>query len=105
MHYKTIVLELLQDRPELYEALRGSKRLLPTMDAYAVELRASHERWKEQIGTTHPGSDPSQIAAEALELAIQDLRERLPSASPRDEAEPLCLDAAMDYLRRRTPPA
>src|SRR5437764_1082078 len=30
MRYKTIVLELLQDQPELYERLRSSKRLLPT---------------------------------------------------------------------------
>ena len=63
MQYKTIALELIQDRPELYEQLRSSKRLLPTMDAYAIELKDSHDAWKDQLNQAKPGSDPSQIAA------------------------------------------
>ena len=80
--YKTIALELIQEQPELYEQLRSSKRLLPAMDAYAIELKASHEAWKDRLSQARPGSDPSQIASEALELAIEELRDRLPSASP-----------------------
>ena len=30
MQYKTIVLELLEERPELHEQLRLTRRLLPT---------------------------------------------------------------------------
>lgn len=104
MQYKTIALGLIQEQPELYEQLRGSKRLLPAMDAYAIELKASHEHWKDQLNQAKPGSDPSRMASEAMEQAIQDLRDRLHSASPRDEAEPISLDAAMSYLRRHTPP-
>ena len=103
--YKTIALTLIQDRPELYEQLRSTRRLLPAMDAYAIELKESHEMFKEQLGRARPHSDPSQISSEALELAIEDLRDRLPCASPRDETEPLSLDAAMNFLRRHTPPA
>ena len=33
------------------------------MDAYAIELKASHDEWKEQIGQAKPGSDPSQVAS------------------------------------------
>ena len=80
MHYKTIVLELLQDRPEMYESLRSSKRLLTAMDAYAIELRTRHLELKGSVGRLRPASDPSQIASEALELAVQELQERLPSA-------------------------
>jgi hypothetical protein len=105
MQYKTIALELIQENPELYERLRSSKRLLPAMDAYAIELKASHEACKDQLGQARPGSDPSQIASEAMELAIEQLRDRLPSESPRDEAEPMSLDAAMAFLRHHTPPA
>lgn len=105
MQYKTITLELIQDRPELYERLRSSKRLLPAVDAYAAELKAGHEAWKDRLAQANPGRDPRQISSEALELAIEELRDRLPSVSPRDEAEPLSLDAAMSYLRRHTPPA
>ena len=99
MQYKTITMELIQEQPELYEQLRSSKRLLPAIDAYATELKDSHEAWKDQLGRANPNSDPRQVASEAMELAIQDLQRRLPCASPMDEAEPLSLDAAMSFLR------
>jgi hypothetical protein len=105
MQYKTIALELIRDNPTLYESLRSSKRLLPSMDAYAIELKASHEQWMEQMGRARPGSDPNQLAAEALEMAVQELQAHLPSGLPRDEAEPLSLDAAMSHIRRHTSPA
>ena len=82
MHYKTIVLELIQQQPELHEQLRASRALLSTMEAYALELKAGHEEWVELLSQKRPGSDRSQIAAEAMELAIQDLRDRLPCALP-----------------------
>jgi hypothetical protein len=103
--YKTIVLELLQESPELYEQLRSRKMLLTAIDAYGIELKTSHEAWMSMMRLERPNSDRSQIAAEALELAIEDLRDRLPCASPTDEAETLSLDAAMSFLRRHMPPA
>ena len=105
MQYKTIALELIQENPEHYEQLRSTKRLLPSMDAYAIDLKASHEIWMERIAQARPESDPLQIASEALELAVQDLRDRLPCESSKEEAEPISLDAAMNYLRRHTPTA
>ena len=105
MMYKTITLEMLQDCPRFYEQLRSSKRLLPAMDAYAIELKASHEEWKAQLSQARPNSDPGQIASEALEMAVEELRERLPSGLPETEADPLSLDAAMTFLRRHSPPA
>ncbi len=38
-----------------------------------------------------------------MELAIQDLKDRLPCASAVDEVQPLSLDAAMEFLRRHSP--
>lgn len=103
--YKTITLELIQDRPRLYEALRSSNRLLPAVESYAAELKTIHEAWRRAMTNLRPGSDPVLVAGEALELAIQYLLlDHFPSESPRDEAE-LTLEAAMDYLRRVTPPA
>src|SRR5271166_6224573 len=101
MQYKTIVLELLRERTELHEQLRLARKLLPTLELYAQDLKTSHEAWKEQLSQARPGSDPSQIASEALEMALKDLEERLPSASP-DDSHPLSLDAAMAYIRRHT---
>ena len=103
MQYKTIALELIRECPELYERLRASKRLLPSMEAYAIELKVLHEEWKERLDRARPGSDPAQIASEAMEPAVRDLRARLPSESPRDEGEPMTLDEAIDSIRRPTP--
>ena len=93
MQYKTIVLELLRERPELHEQLRLTRRLLPTLETCAKELKASHETWKETLATANPCSDPSQIASEAMELAIKELEDRLPTDSPADDS--LSLDQAM----------
>lgn len=104
--YKTIALGLIHDRPELYERLRSGKMLLPAMDAYAAELRDLHRRWQEQIARSNPGRSPARTAAEALELAIEGLKERLPSGSGAGEAEPpSSLDDAMASVRRATPSA
>jgi hypothetical protein len=104
--YKTIALELLQQQPELYEQLRQSRTLLATLDDYAATLRAAHLAWTEELRLANSGSDPVMLSSEALEMAIEDLRERLPSAwAASEEGEGLSLDDAMSYLRRHTPPA
>jgi len=102
MQYKTIVLELLQQRPEMHEQLRKERKLLTTLEFYAKELKESHEAWKETLGQQRPGSDQSQIASEAMELALKELEDRLPSASETGEEEAISLDEAMAYLRNHT---
>ena len=104
MHYKTMVLELLESRPEIYEQLRSQRLLLPTMERFALDLKASHEAWKEQLAQSRPGSDPSQLASEAMELALQDLERSLSSDLPQEEGGP-SLDGAMAFIRRPTPSA
>lgn len=99
MQYKTIVLELLKERPELHEQLRLTRRLLPTLETCARELKASHETWKEILAQKEPGSDHAQIASEALEMALKELEDRLPSASRTNDDEALSLDDAMAFLR------
>jgi hypothetical protein len=101
MQYKTIILELLQQRPEIHEQLRKERKLLPALELYAKELKTSHEAWKDQLSQAMPGSDRSQIASEALEMALKDLEDRLPTASP-EESETLSLDTAMAFIRRHT---
>ena len=102
MQYKTIVLELLQQRQEMHDQLRKDRRLLTTMEQYARELKTSHEAWKETLGQAQPGSDQSQIAFEALEMALKDLEDRLPPASHPSDNETLSLDGAMAFIRSHT---
>lgn len=103
MQYKTIVLELLKERTELHEQLRLTRRLLPTLDACSKELKTSHESWKETLFQSKPGSDPSQISSEAMELALAELEDRLPSVSPQDDRELPTLDKATAYVVGHTP--
>ena len=106
MHYKTIVHELLLQRPQMHEQLRKERKLLTTLEIYAKELKTSHEGWKELLAPLRPGSDPSQIASEAFELALKELEDRLLPESPQNEnEEALFLDAAMLFTRSRTPRA
>jgi hypothetical protein len=102
MQYKTIILELLQQQPEMHDLLRKNRKLLPALEFYAKELKTSHEAWKETLSHAKPGSDQSQIASEAMEMALTDVEDRLHGESPPDGAEPLSLDGAMAFLRHHT---
>ena len=101
MQYKTIILELLQQRPAMHDQLRKERKLLPTLEMYARELKTSHEAWQGMLLQLRPGSDRNQIDSEAFELALKEMEDRLPSASSQDGSEPQFLDAAMLFLRRR----
>ena len=105
MKYKTIVLGLLQDRPHIYDQLLSNRTLLPALERYATELRDSHHAWQDRLLQARPGSDVSQIASEALEIALQELEECLPSASIPNETELFSLEAAMAFISHHTPPA
>jgi hypothetical protein len=102
MLYKTIIFELLQQRPKMHEQLRKERKLLTTLEFYAKELKESHEAWKELLDQAKPGSDQSQVASEALEIALKGLEDRLPSESQTGEEEAISLDEAMAYLRNHT---
>ena len=102
MQYKTIILEILQQRTELHEQLRITRRLLPTVEAWAKELKDRHDAWKATLSQARPDSDPNQIASEALEMALSETETLFSCEQPQDEHEPLLLDNAMTYIRSRT---
>jgi hypothetical protein len=102
MQYKTIVLGLLEERKEMYELLRRDRALLPTLERMASDLKTSHEAWKKRLVQDRPGSGEAQMASAALELALQELQNRLPPAS--DDIQAFNLDEAMAFLRRHTSP-
>jgi hypothetical protein len=98
MHYKTIILELIQQRPEMHEQLRQERKLLTTMEMYARELKQSHEAITQQLRQASPESEPSQISSQAFEMALKEMEDRLSPASAVDDQE-LSLDAAMAHVR------
>ncbi len=108
MQYKTIMLELIEQRPQMHEELRRSRKMLETVERYAHELRDSHLALAETLSKARPDSDPSQIKSEALEIAIQEMVERLDAnteTSQESGREGPTLDGAMAFLRPHTPPA
>ena len=102
MQYKTIIHEMLQQRPKMHEQLRKDRKLLATLETYAKELKAGHEAWKELLAPLRPDSDQTQIASEALEMALKEMEDRLPPDSSQDGNPAQVLDAAMLFLRRPT---
>jgi hypothetical protein len=102
MQYKTIALELLKQKTDLHEQLRLTRRLLPAMEHCARQLKESHEHWKATLSQATPGSDPSQISSEAMELALKELEDRLPAELPRDGDEPLSLEKAMVFVQEHS---
>ena len=104
MQYKTIILQLLEQRPEQLGRFQREGTLLATLERYAGYLKTRHEAWKDILTQARPGSDPSQLASEALESALRELEDSLPTASLPDESDALTLDGAMAFIRRRTPP-
>lgn len=95
MHYKTIILELLQEQyPQLHERLRSTRTLLATVESQAAALKRYHEDRMDRLTLAKPDNDPMQIASAALELAVEDLKSDLPCESlPADTGEPFSLDA------------
>lgn len=106
MHYTTIVLTLIEERPSLHEQLRRSRQLLATVHRFAAALKTCQESWKVTLASTQRNSDPIQLASQSLERATQELIESLPTPSAATgETETLSLDAAMAFLRRHMPSA
>jgi len=99
MNYKTIILELLHQNPQMHEQLRLERKLLTTVETLAREFRTHHEILKEALATATPGSDPNQISSEGMEMALKEMKDRLRSGSPPSEEEALSLDQAMAYIR------
>ena len=99
MQYKTIVLQLLEQHPELYNQLRNRRQLLPALETYSDQLKTLHQAEMEYLSLARPDSDPIQISSEALEIALKTFEDRLPTSTQRNENEPLSLDQAMAFVR------
>jgi len=103
MRYKTIILELLKDQfPVLYDRLCRERTLLSSLDQYAMDLKYAHVSWMKELRRANPRRSQDRIASEALELALNELENRLPSASNLDEDEALSLDKAMAHIQSHT---
>ena len=103
MQYKTIILELLQQRPQMHEQLRQQRKLLTTMEMYARELKANHEAIRSDLAKEQPDMEASLISSQAMEMALAELMDRLPPELDHEEPGDLSLDQAMATVTSRSP--
>lgn len=101
MLYKTILLELIESRPELHERLKAQRAVLTTVDRLALNLKSRHEFWKDSLRQSNPDIDPVQIASMAGELALQEMTQLLDSETP-DPDESISLDGAMAFIKQHS---
>jgi hypothetical protein len=105
MQYKTLALGLLEQQPKLADRLRRRRLLLAATERLARHLKARHEALKDQLCRTRPDSSDHQLSSEAMEIALQEVTDRLHGASLPSEDEVLSLDEAMAFLLNPTPNA
>jgi hypothetical protein len=105
MHYKTIVLELLQDEAHqtLHEKLRVNRKLLEAVNTLATHLKARHEFWMRKLSQSRQAFELSQHSSSALEMAVQELRDALPAEKTYDPSDTLNLADATSFISRFSP--
>lgn len=99
MLYKTIVQTLLESRPQMHEELRKERKLLSSLEIYSSQLKDSHESWKGILRDENPQRTSEEISSEAMEMAVNELTDRLPPESLRADQEELSLDQAMATIK------
>ena len=108
MQYKTMVLELIQARPEMHDQLRKERTLLATMERTARDLKTRHEELKELLSQPRPGQRPeARSPAKRWRSRSRNWRTLLPSGSlpDREFTKRFPSRRATAFLRRHTPPA
>jgi hypothetical protein len=90
--YLTITFELIEANPALHQQLRQKRELLSTLHRLGQELKVSHQAWQLRLRDQRPGDDRRLLQAQALELAVAELQDRLSSSDLGDETATQSLD-------------
>ena len=77
MLYKTIILQMLEDRPAIYNRLKAERKSLATIEALASELKANQRVILADLKQANPRMDEQQLASQAMEMALADLESAL----------------------------
>ena len=105
MQYKLILLQLLEQHPELFKQVRQRGNIHPKVEYYACELKTLHDAWKAAILQSKPDREASQIASGALEVALEEIQARLPEGSTLHRNQAISLDSMAEAFRNYSPRA
>ena len=103
MQYKTIVMELLEQNPELHNHLKQNRKLLETIDAMALELKWNHEQMIAELAEQQPDVAYSVTCSQATEIAIAELQQRLAPTSDHETDEAMSLEQIMASVTQHSP--
>ena len=103
MQYKTIVMELLEQNPELHNQLKQHQKLLETINEMAFELKASREHMIAELAAQQPDVAYSVTCSQATEIAIAELQQRLAPTSDHETNEAMSLDQIMASVTQHSP--
>ena len=100
MQYKTMVMELLEENNGLREKLHADGMLLAALDVLAGNLRERHRELMGEMQGSRTDGGFSGISSEALEIAVQEMRDRMTAYSDCDET--IDLDQLMREIVRHS---
>ena len=103
MQYKTIVMELLEQNPELHNHLKQNRKLLETIDTMALELKLRREQTIAELAEQQPDVEYSVICSQATEIAIAELQQRLAPTSDHETDEAMSLEQIMASVMQHSP--
>lgn len=84
MQYKTIVLELLQQRPLACERLKKQRMMLEAVETFSSILKLNHEAIIQEMLEADSAANLVQVTQAAFEIAVNHLEEVLPSDSDQE---------------------
>ncbi len=93
MQYKTMILELLQQRTELHDQLRKDAEAPADTGTLRQGAEDSHEAWKETSVAGEAGQRPEPDRERGTGDSPQGTGGSFALRSPPDDSEPLSLDA------------
>lgn len=100
MQYKTMVLELIENRPSLHQQLASNDSLLSTMNHLAEELRTSHLDHLMLLHQTESNAPSIPLKHEAMEIAIAEIEKALDMMTPTS-GELLSIDEAIAFIKHK----
>lgn len=83
MHYKSIILEMLDDHQAIKSLLQKKRQLMEALDLLARQLKESHEQWIQECIARKPSLDSRTLTQQAMELATDEISRRLQTLSFR----------------------
>jgi hypothetical protein len=103
LHYKGIILEWLVEHPAVYRRLLKKRLLKTTLKVYASKLMERHYVWQRRLAHMNPPRELSQLADDALPVALKELEYSLLAGLPPEQVKPLPMLEAMALVKRRSP--